>query len=642
MQAAVIEDKLTINQKVLHFTGKCYLCKKEVIMIKKIFIGCLLFGCLFHLSAQTDDNTLAKLALQYYSGQEYDKAAESYARLYANTPNHYYYTYYFQSLIKIKDYKAAEKLVHKQLKTKYTMWEYQVDLGYVFELQNETNKAKKQYEACIDALLVNSSDVVDLARAFLNRGKKEYAVKTYLKGRKLSGKEVAYAMDIAVIYENQGLYGQASQEYFDLLNAEPDKLSNVESVLLSWWLNDDNNEKKDILRSQILKYGSRYPDNRVYSDLLIWYAVQEKDFSMALKHVKAMDRKYNLAGYTVLNVANTALRNGDYAAAEDGYKYIISLGNKTVLAKQAQAALLDVQLSRLQTPSGWNAAKAEMTDKELRQYFQQYNVTDKNAELYRKWIRFKALCLRQVDTAAAMLMQQIALGKLPPQQITLLKVDLAQLKVLQGDVWEAILLNAQVEKSMPNDTIAQVAKFTNAKISLMQGETEWAEAQLEVLSAATSKLIANDAMYLALLIRDNKSEEDSLCVPLQYFAKAMFLTELNWYDQAEIMLDSVSMAKDYKLNDDVLYYQAMIAKYRGEYAKADSLLEVFLLNYSTELLADDALYERALLQEQYLKNPVSAMDLYQQLLTYHSDSIYAVEARNHIHALRSNMQRQTE
>ena len=610
--------------------------------MKKIFMALILCVCVAFSVAQTDDNTMAKLALQYYNDQAFDKAAEAYAGLYAKTPNHYYYTYYFQSLVKIKDYKAAEKLVHKQLKQKFTMWEYQVDLGYVFELQNETGKAKKQYDACVDALTTNSSEVVDLARAFLNRGKRDYAVKTYLKGRKLSGKDVTYAMDIAVIYENQGQYEQAAQEYFNLLNAEPDKISNVETVLLSWWINDDNNEKKNILRTQILKYSSRYPDNRVYADLLIWYAVQEKDFSMAIKHVKSMDKKYNLAGYTVLNVANTALRNNDYAAAEDGYKYILSLGNRTILAPQAQAALLDVQLTRLQTSSGWDASKAAMTDKELKQYYQHYSVTDKNIDLYRKWIKFKALRLNQVDTAANMLLQQIELGKLSPQYISLLKVDLAQLKVLQGDVWEAILLNSQVEKAMPNDTIAQVAKFTNAKISLMQGEIEWANAQLEVLSAATSKLIANDAMYLLLLIRDNKDEEDSLCVPLQYFAKAMFLTELNLCNQAETMLDSVSMTKDYKLNDDVLYYKAMIAKYKEEYVKADSLLEKFLIDYSTELLADDALYERALLQEQCLNNPFLAMDLYQQLLTYHSDSIYAVEARNHIHALRKNMQKQVE
>ena len=134
--------------------------------MKKIFMALILCVCVAFSVAQTDDNTMAKLALQYYNDQAFDKAAEAYAGLYAKTPNHYYYTYYFQSLVKIKDYKAAEKLVHKQLKQKFTMWEYQVDLGYVFELQNETGKAKKQYDACVDALTTNSSEVVDLARAF--------------------------------------------------------------------------------------------------------------------------------------------------------------------------------------------------------------------------------------------------------------------------------------------------------------------------------------------------------------------------------------------------------------------------------------------------------------------------------------------
>ena len=63
------------------------------------------------------------------------------------------------------------------------------------------------------------------------------------------------------------------------------------------------------------------------------------------------------------------------------------------------------------------------------------------------------------------------------------------------------------------------------------GEFNWAKAQLDVLKAATAKLIANDAMELSLLISDN-IDEDSSTVALDYYARADLLAYRNQYDLA--------------------------------------------------------------------------------------------------------------
>ena len=62
--------------------------------------------------------------------------------------------------------------------------------------------------------------------------------------------------------------------------------------------------------------------------------------------------------------------------------------------------------------------------------------------------------------------------------------------------------------------------------------------QLDILKAATSKLIANDAMELSLLISDN-IEEDSLTTPLQMYARADLLEFRNLDNDALAVLDSV-------------------------------------------------------------------------------------------------------
>ena len=180
-------------------------------------------------------------------------------------------------------------------------------------------------------------------------------------------------------------------------------------------------------------------------------------------------------------------------------------------------------------------------------------------------------------------------------------------------------------------------KFNNAKISMMIGEFEWATAQLDVLRAATTKLIANDAMYLSLLIRDNYDAEDSLNIPLVQYAWATFFVENNRFEKAQLLLDSIEGSYSFSLKDDVLFLRAQIAKNQGNYHLCDSLLSVLILNFPSELLTDDALYERAQLQDYYLKNNLLAIEIYEQLLLYHSDSIYTVEARKRIRTLRGDM-----
>ena len=98
---------------------------------------------------------------------------------------------------------------------------------------------------------------------------------------------------------------------------------------------------------------------------------------------------------------------------------------------------------------------------------------------------------------------------------------LADLLVVQEEEWEAILLYSQVEKSFKENPIGHEAKFRRARISYFQGEFDWAQAQLDVLKASTSKLIANNAMDLSLLITDNTGLDTSKA--MQMYARAELL-----------------------------------------------------------------------------------------------------------------------
>ena len=213
------------------------------------------------------------------------------------------------------------------------------------------------------------------------------------------------------------------------------------------------------------------------------------------------------------------------------------------------------------------------------------------------------------------------------------------------------LLYSQIDKELPNDTIGHLAKFKNAKLSFYIGEFAWAESQLDILRAATTKLIANDAMYLSFVISDNleedegEDEDDNALFSenqthnqaLRYFARADFLIFQNNDAEAMKYLDSVLIVTPFgKLNDDVYYLQAQILIRQKDYFTAETLLKKIIDVYSFDLLADDAIFLLAELYEYYMKDIPQAMEMYKKLLKDHSNSIYAVDARKRFRELRGD------
>ena len=129
---------------------------------------------------------------------------------------------------------------------------------------------------------------------------------------------------------------------------------------------------------------------------------------------------------------------------------------------------------------------------------------------------------------------------------------------MSGGVWEATLLYSQVEKEFKYDTIGYSAKFKNAKLFYFIGEFSWASAQLDILKAATSKLIANDAMDLYLLINDNADLSDSTRVseaPLKCTQEPDLYTFQNKNDLALQTLDSIFIKYPIEAICDRAYYK---------------------------------------------------------------------------------------
>ena len=582
------------------------------------------------------DNNDEQVAMQFFQNREYGKAAEVYERLYTLKPSSYLYTYYFFCLVEIQEYSKAEKLVKIAQKNDKDALKYLVDQGYIAFRRGDTEKAKKIYEESIRKLEPNQQQIAELANAFIIRNENEYAEKVYLKGRQLLNNSYPFGFELAMIYERTGEFKKALEEYFNMLELNKSYLNTIEDRLQFDLGNDPDNSKNELFRKYLLEKSQKEPDKTYYSEMLWWYSVQQKDFELALIQARSLDRRLREDGGRVFQLAKMAISNQEYASAIEAYKYLVSKGKEYPFYDESRTELLNTRF--IQMVSHPNPSQKSLTELE-KEFETEISLTENRIQtviLTKNLAHLDAFFLGKNKGAIGKLSKIVDRTDIDLRLKSQAKLELADIYMFTDNVWEATLLYQQVYMDFKNDEIGEAAKFKNSKLSYYIGEFKWAQSQLDILKASTSKLIANDAMALSLLISEH-FDADSNTIALGYYSRADLLEYRNRDEDALKTLDSIALAfKDHSIFPHMYMAKAHILLKEGKFQEADTLLGTIVKSYSDDVLADQALFLRARMNEQDLKNAAKGMAFYESLMSKYPGSIYVPESRKRFRSLRGD------
>jgi len=284
------------------------------------------------------------LARQYESTGEFDKAAVYYEKQYNIDP---FGTYepYLKCLKQIKDYKEAEKLIKKQAKRGAGAGKYNVDLGLLYELEGDNEKAKKQFETAIKNLHPDAGDIYAVANTFIMNGKPDLALETFLKGRSLVP-DNNFGFDIAELYGRKGETQKMIDEYLDIMTENTMFQANVQSVLQYKLSQDSDSNLANLLRLSLLRKIQREPSQLIYSEFLYWLFMQEKDFESALIQAKALDKKTGDTGNRIYSLGEICISNQAWTTAEKCFDYIVAKGSSHPLYIRAKIAMLSAAFEK--------------------------------------------------------------------------------------------------------------------------------------------------------------------------------------------------------------------------------------------------------------------------------------------------------
>jgi tetratricopeptide (TPR) repeat protein len=601
--------------------------------IKILFLFILLSP--FTYSQGETDQQLAQL---YYTKGEFVKALGYYEKLYTADPSKFYFNRYLDCLIATDQRKDAEKLLKKQAAANRFDSEYKVRLGQFYEDGAEADKAQKIYSELIDELAPDAGQIIQLYNAFKSKGRNDLALRTLETGRKLLKETYPLHFQFAELYGAMGQTEKMIAEYLDLLDFYSSYYQTLQTVLTAQFdLSAKESKEFDMLKNALLERVQKKPNDTVYAEMLIWLFLQRKNFNAALTQAQALDKRQGEQGLRVIDVAKICVENRDYETARKGFKYVISLGEDKSYYYEAERALLNTRFLEVTTNRNFSTEELNQTIQEYRTTLERIGQKRSGVPLTIELSHILAFYANQSAEAIEMLTRVLAIAGLTDMQKAEIKMELGDIQVLHGDIWEASLLYMQIENAFKFEPIGNEAKYKNARIFYYDGEFDFAQSQLNVLKESTSKLIANDAMQLSLLITDNFGL-DSNYQAMTWFANADLLIEQHQYSQAFALFDSIIKNYPYhSLGDEILLRKSKAMQQQGQWTEAVRYLEELLKYHREDILADDAIFQLGELHELHLNNLEKAAEYYKTLLFDFKGSLYAEEARKRFRALRGDV-----
>lgn len=138
----------------------------------------------------------SSLAIQYYQDGDYEKAVVLLEKLYAIPNNEAYFDIYFNTLLKLKRYDVAEKVVKREIKKNPQNDIYPIALGKLYQEKGDTQNSNKIFSDVISKLPKDEFKIRNLANSFYRFENYEFAVQTFKQGRKLLGNDQLFAFEL--------------------------------------------------------------------------------------------------------------------------------------------------------------------------------------------------------------------------------------------------------------------------------------------------------------------------------------------------------------------------------------------------------------------------------------------------------------
>lgn len=589
--------------------------------MKKILSIVCLFLSLW-ASAQNE-----QLANNYFDRGEFEKALVSYEELLkAQAGNSNYFQRVIECYQQLQQFDKAEKALQERL-DKYRQSSLLIELGFNYQLQKNQEKANKYYNQAIDKIKKNAPEAYGIAYTFERKALFDYALLAYKTAIETDPK-LSFNFQMAMLYGQKGETDLMIETYLLEAYQNPQNLPIIQNQLSRFMTEDGDENFNDTLKKALLIRTQKTQDV-FWNDFLSWYFVQLKEYGKAFVQQKAIYKRNPESFGNIVNLGEMAIADNDQDSAKEILTFVLENTNDLELLIQAHSYLMEMKIDHA-TDKDYVVITAEL-DKLIKEF----GVSPYTLPLLELEADFTAFHLNNPEKAKMILKNAMEMP-VNRYQMAELKMQLADILLLEEKYNQALIYYSQVGEDMAGDITGQEAQLKTAKTSYYKGDFEWASHQLKVLKSAASQLIANDALDMFLLISDN-TVEDSTQVALKKFARADFLLYQN--KKTASLAQFQLILKEHKgeeIEPVTLLRIGKTYEKMGDFAKALEYYNNIVTNHKESIYVDEALYYSAEIYNFNIIDTEKAKPLYEEIIFKHEDSIYFVDSRNKYRKLRGD------
>ncbi len=567
------------------------------------------------------------LAQNYFDKGDFEKAVISYEELFKSQPTN---GNYFQRVIdcyqQLKQFEKAEKAIKERL-DKYNQASLLVELGYNYQLQKDVAKSKKYYDQAIDKIKKNPNLVYEIAYVFERKIVIDYALLSYETALQIDPK-MNFNFQMAILYGQQGNTELMIEKFLTESFVNQQNLNAIQNQFTRFITEDAQGNFNNLLKKALLIRVQKNQDI-FWNQYLSWFFVQEKEFGKAFLQEKAIYKRNPESFSNIINLAKLAAEENDQETAKEIYGFILENTLDIELKIQAHYYLMKLKIEAA------SEKDYPIINTELEQLLKQFGISPYSLLLQKMQAHFETFNLKNPEQGKLILKKALELPLNQFQQADM-KMELADELLYQEKYNQALLLYSQIEDDLKNDAIGHEASLKIAKTSYFQADFAWATKQVSQLKAASTQLIANDALELFLLINDN-TVSDSTQTDLKKFAHADFLIYQNKTTDALAAFQAI--LKEHKTDEIMpvtLYRIGKIYEKMGDFTLAIAQYERIIKDYKDCIYVDEAYYFSAEIANNQFKDSEKAKSLYEQIIFHHEDSIYFTDARKKYRQLRGD------
>lgn len=616
---------------------------KLLISLKKPLVTLLiLFATFSNVKAQSSDPV--KIAEEYLSQGDVEKARTEFEKL-AKSREYIprIHESYFQLLLAEKEFGAAEKYLKSVLRQMKGNFRYVIDMGVLYRTMGEDDKADEYIDELTDEIMEGSdpnikmNNIRILAQLLFEKNFRDKAIDAYKKGRSSVKSNDLFALDLASVYRVMNEKENMVTEYLNFSKSNPRNIGFIKNSFQRYLIEPTD---MDTLEIVLYDFIQKEAGNPVFNELLVWTHLQQKNFSAALRQARALDRRLANNAQNILEVGMVSFENKDFKTATQAFAFITSDFPESPNIRLAERYSLLAEEEVVKTTYPVDTAAVRKLIEKYETYQENSRDIYSAMEAQRRIALLQAFQLNEIVQAISTL-QNLLENPVGKHRVAAeAKMDLADIYLLDEQPWESILLYGQVERMFKDEPLGYTAKLKSAKLSYFKGEFDLAQSHLDILKLATSREIANDALDLSILIKNN-TVFDTTNLVMQEYANIELMIFQNQKQEALVAMDSMLIKHNgHSICDEVLFLKAQTLRELGSFELALEPLQQIGELYDYDILADDALYLSGIILQEDLDREEEAMNIYSNLLTKFKGSIYVAEARNRFRELRGDFNNQ--